>query len=93
MVKKFKDETITIETIKSDLIDEYKRLVTKQDDENEGGLIIDMDRNQKIIKHNLEKLYLVMKYGNQSQYGGELILNESLRIKALRPLQKMLMMS
>ena len=43
--------------------------------------------------NNLEKLYLVMKYGNQSQYGGELILDEELRNKAQKPLQKMLEMS
>ena len=43
--------------------------------------------------NNLEKLYLVMKYGNQSQFGGELNLDESLMIKALKPLQKMLEMS
>jgi quinolinate synthase len=43
--------------------------------------------------NNLEKLYLVMKYGNQSQYGGELILSESLINKSLKPLQKMLSMS
>lgn len=49
LVQKFKGNGITIEDIKSDLVDEYKRLVTKQDDENEGELIIDMDRNQKII--------------------------------------------
>jgi hypothetical protein len=49
LVQKFKGNSITIEDIKSDLVDEYKRLVTKQDDENEGELIIDMDRNQKII--------------------------------------------
>ena len=49
LVQKFKGNTITIDDIKSDLVDEYKRLVTKQDDENEGELIIDVDRNQKII--------------------------------------------
>jgi len=49
LVQKFKGNSITIEDIKSDLVDEYKRLVTKQDDENEGELIIDVDRNQKII--------------------------------------------
>jgi quinolinate synthase len=43
--------------------------------------------------NSLEKLYLVMKYGNQSQFGGELNLDEDLRIKAQRPLQKMLEMS
>jgi hypothetical protein len=34
-----------------------------------------------------------MKYGNQSQFGGELNLDESLMIQALKPLQKMLEMS
>jgi quinolinate synthase len=43
--------------------------------------------------NNLEKLYLVMKYGNQSQFGGELNLDESLMIQALKPLRKMLEMS
>jgi hypothetical protein len=49
LVQKFKGKSMTIEDIKSDLIDEYKRLVTKPDDDNEGELIIDVDRNQKII--------------------------------------------
>jgi hypothetical protein len=31
------------------LVDEYKRLVTRPDDENEGELIIDFDRSKKII--------------------------------------------
>ncbi len=43
--------------------------------------------------NNLEKLYLVMKFGNESQFGGELNLDESLRIKAEKPLRKMLAMS
>ena len=43
--------------------------------------------------NNLEKLYLVMKYGNESECGGELILDEALRIKAEAPLRKMLEMS
>ncbi len=43
--------------------------------------------------NNLEKLYLVMKYGNESKYGGELLMEESLRIKAEVPLRKMLAMS
>jgi quinolinate synthase len=43
--------------------------------------------------NNLEKLYLVMKYGNESECGGELILDEALRIKAEAPLRKMLAMS
>jgi quinolinate synthase len=42
--------------------------------------------------NNLEKLYLVMKEKNP-QYGGELFLDEELRIKAEIPLRKMLMMS
>ena len=43
--------------------------------------------------NNLEKLYLVMKYGNESPYGGELLMDEELRIKAQKPLRKMLAMS
>lgn len=43
--------------------------------------------------NTLEKLYLVLKYGNQSQCGGELQLDEALRIKAEAPLRKMLAMS
>lgn len=43
--------------------------------------------------NTLEKLYLVMKYGNKSQFGGELNMEESLRIKAEAPLRKMLEMS
>lgn len=43
--------------------------------------------------NNLEKLYLVMKYGDKSQYGGELKMDEDLRIKAEEPLRKMLAMS
>jgi quinolinate synthase len=43
--------------------------------------------------NNLEKLYLVMKYGNNSQFGGELQIDEALRIKAKISLQKMLEMS
>lgn len=43
--------------------------------------------------NNLEKLYLVMKYGNKSPYGGELQMDEALRIKAEKPLRKMLEMS
>ena len=43
--------------------------------------------------NTLEKLYLVMKYGNESEYGGELKLDEDLRIKAEKPLRKMLEMS
>lgn len=42
--------------------------------------------------NNLEKLYLVMKNGF-SEFGGELKLDESLRIKAEAPLRKMLDMS
>lgn len=43
--------------------------------------------------NNLEKLYLVMKYGNKSQHGGILELDENLRIEAEKPLRKMLEMS
>lgn len=43
--------------------------------------------------NTLEKLYLVMKYGNESEFGGELNLEEDLRIKAEKPLRKMLEMS
>ncbi len=43
--------------------------------------------------NTLEKLYLVMKYGKNSEFGGELVLDETLRIKAEAPLRKMLAMS
>jgi quinolinate synthase len=43
--------------------------------------------------NNLEKLYLVMKYGDKSGFGGELQLDEALRIKAEAPLRRMLEMS
>lgn len=43
--------------------------------------------------NNLEKLYLVLKYGNKSPNGGELQMDENLRIKAQKPLKKMLEMS
>lgn len=43
--------------------------------------------------NTLEKLYLVMKYGDKSGSGGELFLSEELRIKAETPLRKMLAMS
>jgi quinolinate synthase len=43
--------------------------------------------------NNLEKLYLVMKYGDKSGFGGELNLSEELRVKAEKPLRKMLEMS
>lgn len=43
--------------------------------------------------NSLEKVYLVMKYGDKSANGGELNMDESLRIKAERPLRKMLAMS
>lgn len=43
--------------------------------------------------NSLEKLYLVMKYGKNSQFGGELVMEESLRIKAEAPLRKMLELS
>lgn len=43
--------------------------------------------------NTLEKLYLVMKYQDKSGFGGELLMDEALRIKAIAPLQKMLEMS
>ncbi len=43
--------------------------------------------------NTLEKLYLVMKYRNESPFGGEINLDEALRIKAEAPLRKMLVMS
>lgn len=43
--------------------------------------------------NTLEKLYLVLKFGNKSPSGGELQLDEALRIKAEMPLRKMLAMS
>lgn len=43
--------------------------------------------------NTLEKLYLVLKYGKDSPFGGELTLDEELRIKAEKPLRKMLAMS
>jgi len=43
--------------------------------------------------NTLEKLYLVMKYGNESKFGGELQMDEELRVKAEKPLRKMLEMS
>jgi quinolinate synthase len=43
--------------------------------------------------NNLEKLYLVMKYGNDSTFGRELNLPEDLRKAAEKPLRKMLEMS
>ncbi|MDX2083256.1 MAG: quinolinate synthase NadA [Rickettsiales bacterium] len=43
--------------------------------------------------NNLEKLYLVMKFGDKSQFGGELKMSEDLRIKAEAPLRKMLALS
>jgi quinolinate synthase len=43
--------------------------------------------------NTLEKLYLVMKYGDKSGFGGELEMNEELRVKAEAPLRKMLEMS
>ncbi len=43
--------------------------------------------------NNLEKLYLVMKYGDKSGFGGELCMSEDLRIKAEKPLRQMLSMS
>ncbi len=43
--------------------------------------------------NTLEKLYLVMKYGEKSGFGGELKMDEALRIKAEKPLRLMLKMS
>ena len=43
--------------------------------------------------NNLEKLLEVMELGNNSQYGGEIQLDEATRIKAEKPLRKMLEMS
>lgn len=43
--------------------------------------------------NDLEKLYLVMKYGDKSEFGGVLDLDEDLRISAEKPLRKMLEMS
>lgn len=43
--------------------------------------------------NNLEKIYLVMKYGDKSQCGGELQMDEDLRVRAEMPLRKMLAMS
>ncbi len=43
--------------------------------------------------NTLEKLYLVMKYGDKSFTGGELQLDEELRVKAEKPLRRMLEMS
>ena len=43
--------------------------------------------------NTLEKLYLVLKFGANSPSGGELDLDEVLRIKAEKPLRKMLEMS
>lgn len=43
--------------------------------------------------NTLEKLYLVLKFGGSSPYGGELLMDENLRIAAERPLRKMLEMS
>lgn len=43
--------------------------------------------------NNLEKLYEVLKLENKSRFGGELQLDEALRIKAEKPLRKMLEMS
>lgn len=43
--------------------------------------------------NNLEKLYLVMKYGDKSPNGGELQMAEDLRVKAEKSLRKMLELS
>lgn len=43
--------------------------------------------------NTLEKLYLVMKYGSKSEFGGELQMDETIRLKAKGSLTKMLEMS
>ncbi len=43
--------------------------------------------------NTLEKLYLVLKYKAAAPYGGELLLDEKLRIAAEKPLRRMLEMS
>jgi quinolinate synthase len=43
--------------------------------------------------NTLEKLYLILRDGNKAQFGGELQMEEALRIKAEAPLRKMLEMS
>lgn len=43
--------------------------------------------------NSLEKLYLVLRYGNESEFGGELEMDEKLRIEAESSLRKMLEMS
>ncbi|MBU6140159.1 MAG: quinolinate synthase NadA [Proteobacteria bacterium] len=43
--------------------------------------------------NNLEKLYLVLRDGDKAKFGGELSMNEDLRIKSEKPLRKMLEMS
>lgn len=43
--------------------------------------------------NTLEKLYLVLKYGAKSEFGGELNLDEGLRVEAEKSLRKMLEMS
>jgi quinolinate synthase len=43
--------------------------------------------------NTLEKLYLVLKYGNDSKFGGELEMDEDLRVRAQKPLRRMLEMS
>lgn len=43
--------------------------------------------------NDLEKLYLVMKYGSKSEFGGEINLDEELRLKAEGSLRRMLEMS
>lgn len=43
--------------------------------------------------NTLEKLYLVMKYGEKSGFGGELEMDENLRVRAEAPLRKMLELS
>lgn len=43
--------------------------------------------------NDLEKLHEVIKLQNKSRFGGELIIDENLRVKAQKPLHKMLEMS
>lgn len=43
--------------------------------------------------NTLEKLYLVLRDGDKARFGGELFLPEDLRVKAEKPLRKMLEMS
>ncbi|MBM3579836.1 MAG: quinolinate synthase NadA [Alphaproteobacteria bacterium] len=43
--------------------------------------------------NTLEKLYLVLRDGNKSEFGGELMMDEALQIRAKKPLQNMLELS